>query len=113
MDQIDYVSEIKDGEIPSGSDDGIKLGFTDDILYGRFEKCGNILYIHFIASIYPGQGNVTRLITHLVKDTKFDVRVSRPCTIMKHILGKLGFCEAYENIEYYNGILTECWRLIE
>lgn len=110
MDSISLIDEIQDGEIPSGSEDGKLLHFTDDLLYGRLEKRGNILYLHFIASIYPREGNVTRWIRFLLKETPFDVRVSRPCEIMKHILKKFGFIEAYEHLEYYNGILTECWK---
>jgi hypothetical protein len=101
----------------TGSELARAMGFTDELFFGHLEICeapmgynNHILYVHYINSLRPGQGNVTRLFSDWTK--KYELRVVKPVDNMKELLTNMGgFAETYENIphRYRHGSIVEVW----
>jgi hypothetical protein len=86
------------------------LGMREDLFFGWFELyCDGRLYLHYVNSLMPGQGNTSRLIDHWLY-MGFDVHVVRPGDIMKHILEKRGFLITYQEIIGYHDTSEVMYR---
>jgi hypothetical protein len=66
-----------------------------------------ILWIYYIESLKPGEGNVQCAITKLLKDG-WDVRIVLPGNAMTHIAKKFGFVKRESPVRNYQGN-TEHW----
>lgn len=81
--------------VKSGSPLAEAMGFTSKLFYGYYdvesiEDGGNRIILLYILSLYPGDGNTTKLIQTWV-DAGFEICVDRPNETMKHILNKFDF----------------------
>lgn len=100
--------------IETGTPEGDKLGFTEDLFSGwlEYDPDNKILYLHYIISIYKNEGNTTALIHKWLK-MGYDVRVVMPRPIMQHILYKLFFEKSYEMFPDQYAEEVEVWRATE
>lgn len=87
-----------DNLIELDSDFGKKLGFTSDLFKGWLGESDNYIYISCIISLYPGQGNLSRLFDSILK-LGYGIKVPTPFGAMKAILNKKGFAETEEWFE--------------
>lgn len=97
--------------IETGTPEGDRLGFTEDLFSGWLEyvpSC-NRLYLHYIISRNKNEGNVTALIRKWL-DKDLDVRVVMPRHIMQHILEKMFFEKGYEVFPDQYTEEVEVWK---
>ena len=86
---------MNDGKIDPDSEFGKKIGFTSDKFEGWLWKIGNYIYISFIVSKQPNQGNLSKLFDNILK-LGYGIKVPTPIGKMKLILKKKGFKKTYE-----------------
>lgn len=100
--------------IETGTPEGDRLGFTEDLFSGwlEYDSDNKILYLHYIISIHKNEGNVTALIQKWL-DKGFDVRVVMPRSIMRHILNKLFFEKSFEMFPDQYSEEVEVWKSTE
>jgi hypothetical protein len=106
-------SEIEGYEVYSGSRLGEILGFTEELFYGWLEILENgRLYLYYISSKNPMEGNATRLIKHWIY-MGFEVRIVRPCPEMRSIIEPMGFMEFFEDLphRYTSEHHINVWRI--
>ena len=90
--------EVPDNWYESTSPESKALGFDDDLFYGHFTRDGNLFVLHSIYSREPGEGNVQKLLQHLI-DENWDIVVVKPNETMVHICEKMGFVEGELQME--------------
>ena len=87
-------------EVRAESRLGEILGFRYDLFYGTLEILEDgRLYLYYISSKSPMEGNTTRLLQHWIY-MGFDVHVVRPCPEMQRIIDRLGFVEDFETLPH-------------
>jgi hypothetical protein len=87
-------------EIRAGTRLGEILGFREELFYGTMEILEDgRLYLYYISSKEPMEGNTTRLIQHWI-DMGFEVRIVRPCPEMQRIIGRMGMVEHIEELPH-------------
>lgn len=91
-DIIQIEAELPDGKIDPDSDVGKQLEFTSQLFLGDsyLWKVGRIIYISFIESRYPGEGNFKTLVKSL-EAKGLRVAVPNPLPRMESILRHWGF----------------------
>ena len=82
--------EVEDGIILPDTPIARKLGFTSNLFSGYLWKKGDFIYISFIISLRPGEGNFRRLLKNIEK-FGYGIKVPTPLARMKSILIKHGF----------------------
>lgn len=124
--------EIENMEIPYPLDNGVDgicadagsalanvLGFTDELFHGYIEVCQDrktdreIIYLHYINSTKPRQGNVKNLLRSWI-DAGFRVRIVRPEPEMQNIIIPMGFTLFWENKNgtVPKGLPADIWRIL-
>jgi len=86
---------MKDGVIHPDSKFGKKIGFTSDKFDGYLWKLGDYIYISFIISKQPNQGNLSKLFNNIL-NTGHGVKVPTPIGKMEIIVRRKGFIQTYE-----------------
>jgi len=86
---------MKDGIIHLDTKRGKLFGFTSDKFDGWLWKKGNYIYISFIVSKKPGQGNLSLLLNKIL-EKGYGIKVPTPSAKMRAILLKKGFTRKYE-----------------
>jgi hypothetical protein len=96
--------------IETGTSEGDILGFTEELFSGWLEIYKDArLYLYYIISRCKNEGNTQTLITRWVNEG-YDVRIVKPSPVMKHILGKFGYVESFENLSRHYDEEVEVWR---
>jgi hypothetical protein len=86
----------------AGSGFGNIVGFNDDLFWGHGEVYEDgRLFMHYISSRYPNQGNVQQLFSNII-EMGFDLHVVRPIDTMQHICGKFNLCSHNHFIDGYH-----------
>jgi hypothetical protein len=101
-------------EVRAESRLGEILGFRDDLFHGTIEILEDgRLYLYYISSKSPMEGNTTRLLQHWIY-MGFDVHVVRPCPEMQRIITRLGFEEQFEELphRYQSERNINVWRKV-
>jgi len=96
--------------IETGTSEGDILGFTEELFSGWLEIYKDArLYLYYIISRCKNEGNTQTLIKRWVNEG-YDVRIVKPSPVMKHILGKFGYVESFENLSRHYDEEVEVWR---
>ncbi|MDD2251333.1 MAG: hypothetical protein PHE92_09605 [Candidatus Cloacimonetes bacterium] len=100
--------------IETGTPDGDRFGFTEELFSGwlEYDPKNNIIYLHYIISRKKNEGNVTVLIRKWLNEG-YDVRVVMPRSIMQHILKKLRFEKSFEMFPDQYAEEVEVWKSTE
>jgi len=106
---VTFLDTSAEGCIVAGSPEARALGFTADLFHGYLWRKGNVLYISFIVSRYPGQGNFRNLMDRL-EEGGCHVKVPCPSAWMEHILKVRGYKQHFEWAEEV-GEDVEMWEL--
>ena len=93
---------MKDGIIELNTPFAKKIGFTKEKFDGYLWKQGKYIYISFIVSRYPRQGNLSKLFDNILKEG-YGIKVPTPLGVMALIVRKKGF---RQTTEYSN--INEC-----
>lgn len=99
---------IPDGDIPSGSEVGILLGFTDEKFSGTLVKKGTRIVIQMIESKEKRKNNTRRFFLHLLS-LGFELEITRPRDEMNHLCRTLGFKPSWEWSDVHNDYVW-LWR---
>ena len=91
----DLVETIPDGDIPSGSEAGNLLGFTDEKFSGTLVKKGKRIIIQMIESREKRKNNTRTFFLHLLS-LGFTLDVTRPIDDMSKLCRSLGFIPTWE-----------------
>jgi hypothetical protein len=86
---------IPDGMIGIGSEAAGRLGFTADKFCGWLWKTGDAIYVSFVVSRQPGQGNFSALVDSILSNG-CAVKVPTPLGKMRDILQHKGFSPSME-----------------
>ena len=100
--------------IETGTPEGDRLGFTEDLFSGwlEYNPENNIIYLHYIISRKKNEGNTTALIRRWL-NMGYDVRVVMPRPIMQHILKKFRFVKSFEMFPNQYVEEVEVWKSTE
>ncbi len=102
----DHASPVR---IETGTSDGDILGFTEDLFSGWLELYNDSrLYLYYIISRCKNEGNTRKLIRRWISEG-YDVRIVKPSSIMKHILGEFGYVESFEDLSRHYDHEVEVW----
>jgi len=96
--------------IETGTAEGDKIGFTEELFSGWLELYNDTrLYLYYIISRCKNEGNTQNLIRQWIAEG-YDVRIVKPSSIMQHILAEFGYVESYEDLpRHYEGPV-EVWH---
>lgn len=98
--------------VQPGDDLAEELGFTYTLFAGNLDVHlqDYEIYLYYIRSLHPHEGNVRRLLEQWIHDG-WDVRVVMPNIIMQELLTKLGFIQGSELLPrmYPNEGRKEVW----
>ena len=109
------MSQLKNDQtilkrIETGTHEGDILGFTEDLFSGWLELYKDSrLYLYCLISRCKNEGNTQNLLRRWIYEG-YEVRIVKPSSIMKHILGKFGYVESYENLSHHYDYEVEVWR---
>lgn len=97
--------------IETGTSEGDRLGFTEDLFSGwlEYNPKNNIIYLHYIISRKKNEGNTTALIRKWIAEG-YKVWVIMPRPIMQHILTKLFFEKSFEMFPNQYAEEVEVWK---
>jgi hypothetical protein len=84
-----------DGLVKPGDELANRFGFTADRFCGWLWKTGDAIYVSFIVSKQPGQGNLSELIDSILSNG-YAVKVPTPLGKMQDILRHKGFSPSME-----------------
>ena len=84
-----------------------ELGFTSDRFEGWLGQKDGYIYISFIESLQPGQGNLSELFDNILK-LGYGVKVPTPFARMKAIITKKGFTQTEEPFAPEMDVMDPC-----